>query len=164
MFWIWGFFHSILLILVLCSKIAEVLSVEATTDIPIEEESTTEPDLSTVLPTTNDVEEISSVEEKSHNVLNDDDNKEKEGAESQSERRKRQAIDDERNDSQHLDKIPQELDSSQLPVEHRGLDDEEVNDTHQNENSSSTTFSPWFSITSTLFLFIGFTRFHLNHF
>ena len=70
-------YHSILLILVLCSKIAEVLSVEATTDIPIEEESTTEPDLSTVLPTTNDVEEISSVEEKSHNVLNDDNNKEK---------------------------------------------------------------------------------------
>ena len=145
----------------LYSKIAEVLSVEASTDISPEEDSTVEPDASTTLPTTND-EEISSVKEKSHNVLNDDDNKENDRVESQSERRKRQAVDDERNDNQLLDKIPQQ-DSSQLPVEHRGLDDEEVNDSHQNKNSSSTKFSSWFSVTSALFLLIGFTGIQFNH-
>jgi hypothetical protein len=144
-----------------CSKIAEVLSVEASTDISPEEDSTVEPDASTILPTTND-EEISSVDEKSHNVLNDDDNKEIDPVESQSQRRKRQAVDDERNDNQLLDKIPQQ-DSSQLPVEHRGLDDEEVNDSHENNNSSSTKFAPWFSVTSALFLLIGLTGIQLNH-
>lgn len=145
-----------------CSKIAEVLSVEASTDISPEEDSTVEPDASTTLPTTND-EEISSVDEKSHNVLNDDDNKEIDPVESvASQRRKRQAVDDERNDNQLLDKIPQQ-DSSQLPVEHRGLDDEEVNDSHENNNSSSTKFAPWFSVTSALFLLIGLTGIQLNH-
>lgn len=140
-----------------------MLSVEASTDISPEEDSTVEADASTTLPTTKD-EEIFSVNEKSHNVLNDDDNKENERLESQSHRRKRQAVDDERNDNQLLDKIPQELDSSQLPVEHRGLDDEEINDHHLNKNSSSTKFAPWFSVTSALFLFIGFTGIQLNHF
>ncbi len=140
-----------------CSKIAEVLSVEASTDIS-PEDSTAESDASTTLPTTNGVEILS--KENSHIVLNDDD-KENKGVESQSQRRKRQAFDDERNDNQLLDKIPQQ-DSSQLPVEHRGLDDEEVNDSLQNQNSSSTKFAPWFSVTSALFLLIGFTGIQLN--
>lgn len=151
----------------LLSKIAEVLSREATTDTTAEEDSTTEPDLSTASSTAEDGD-LASVDEKPHNVLSDDE-ADHEGVKqvgSESERRKRQIDDsDHRNDNQHLDQLPQELDSSQLPVEHRGLDDEDVQDAHQqNEKNGSTTFVPWFSLSSALLLFVGFTRFHLNHF
>lgn len=144
-----------------------MLSRETTTDIIPEEDSTTETDSSTALTTAEDGD-LASVDEKPHNVLVDDEaaHDGAESANSESRRRKRQVDDSgHRNDNQHLDQLPQELDSSQLPVEHRGLDDEDVLEGHQQiEKNGSLNFVPWLSLTSALLLLVGFSRFHLNHF
>ncbi len=135
-----------------------MLSGEVSTD-PYVDENTEEPGLSTNLAISKaDEADDAHAEDAEENVLTD----QSDGGETESEsksRRKRKADDkDHQDDHQHLEQLTQELDSSRLPLEHRGLDDHDSHEHH--DHSGSTHLVPWFSLSSALLLFAGLTRMH----
>lgn len=67
-------------------------------------------------------------------------------------RKRRAASEDEHKEHQHLEN-PEEVDSSLLPVEHRGLDDDE--DLDSMGNYSFKPQASWIFVSSSLLLFIG---------
>ena len=73
------------------------------------------------------------------------------------EERKKRATskEDEYKEHQHLENSD-EIDSSLLPVEHRGLDEDEEHD--HGESSSSKLPSSWLLVSSSLFILIGFVQ------
>lgn len=150
------------------SNLEELLTGELSTDLPEEtsEANTEEPDLSTYL-TVSKEEELVAVPEKSQNVLAEGSETESVDTESKEEsRKKRQTNEENHHDTyQHLDQLTNETDSSRLPVEHRGLDDEEnEHDSHEgHDHSGSSQSAPWSSMLAVLFFFVGLTRYQLHH-
>lgn len=129
----------------------DLLSGEHSTDSPAEE-NTAEPDVATIL--TKDVEaEVES------QALTESSENEKTESEIKS-RRKREA--DGHDDHQHPSgqQSKKQLDSSHLPVEHRGLDFDDHDSSH--EHSGATHITPWFSVPLALFVFMGIPRINLH--
>lgn len=137
-------------------QLAEDLPLEDSTDYP--EISTEEPTEATeVVAERSENDEIQPLNEDHEMGSDAADNHDEEAApesEGAEVRRKRAAAkEDEHKEHQHLDN-PDEVDSSLLPVEHRGLDDEEEQEQAGNSSSGLSASGFWVLLSSSLLVFI----------
>ena len=136
-----------------------LLSGDMSTDSPSADENTEEPDLSTNLAIAEDGE-TADVHAEDNALAGESDSGETESENKSRKKRKADDRDDHQDDLQHLGQITKELDSSQLPVEHRGGFDDDDSHEHHQHNGSTQLITPWFSVISALLLFAGLTRMH----